>query len=303
MSYRATLPVDYKLLVQYAPQTTIDEAASGAYALAGYTATITPDYTAQHQDDPIFGNYDLHSSVHTGRLDRITLNYAPTGMDIVKRGMILPGGAGTVEEPLTLIESTLINNVQMYRLHVGCVLTSQSAQINRTQFRINHTYEVHEVSDWVTDHGLTTYDFVTYSEIPTDPSLSHLSPGEDPCEIDSVVRDVNDFRWDINWPLARLEPNGYFSFKDARQSARRIGVSLTSFLKDNVLKNYVKNYSEIDVSYRIKGDGAAAGTFELLFNRCKFDRYSQSQSAGGNAFATETISGSCYGGITVTEIT
>lgn len=297
--YRPMLPVDYKILIQYGAQTTVDTPASGNYTLPGFASTITPDYSSQHQDDAIFGKYDLHSSTQTGRLNRLTLNYSPFDITMIKRGMLLPNGAGTAEEYLTFLESTLIDNVQMYRLHVGSIITSQSGQINRGAFRMTHVYEVSDVSDWVTNHGLTTYDFVTFGEIPTDPAWSHLSSDEDPCQIDNNIVDVADFRWDVNWPLARLEPNGYFSFKYARQSARRIGLSITSWLKDNVLKNYVKNYNEVDVSYKIKG---GTGTDYILeYSRVKFDRYTQAQTAGGNAFATETISGICLGGATITE--
>jgi hypothetical protein len=295
--YRPMLPVDYKVMIQYAPQTAADVPANAAYTLPGFASTITPDYTAQHQDDAIFGKYDLHSSTHTGRLNRLTLNYAPFDITMIERGMLLPNGAGTAEEYLTFIESTLIDGDEMFRLHVGSIITSQSGQINRGSFRMTHVYEVADVSDWVLNHGLTSYNFVTFGEIPTDPAWSHLVAGEDPCEIDGVIVDVSDFRWDINWPLARLEPNGYFSFKYARQSARRIGLSITSWLKDNVLKNYVKDYTEQDVDYTIKS--GAGPDYILHFLRCKFDRYTQSAQAGGNAFATETISGICLGGVTI----
>ena len=295
------LPVDYRVMIQYAPQTAIDAAANAAYRMPGFASTITPDYSSQHQDDAIFGKYDLHSSTHTGRLNRLTLNYAPFDIEMIERGMLLPDGAGTAEEYLTFIEGTLIDADLMYRLHVGSIITSQSGQINRGSFRMTHVYEVSDVSDWVSDHGLTSYDFVDFDELPTDPAWSHLNPGEDPCDINDTITDVTDFRWDVNWPLARLEPNGFFSFKHARQSARRIGLSLTSYLKDNVLRGYVKDYEDVDIKYRLTGPDDAA-EYELEFTRCRFDRYTQAAQAGANAFATETISGICLGGVVINTL-
>jgi hypothetical protein len=197
--------------------------------MPGYASTITPDYSSQHQDDAIFGKYDLHNSTHTGRLNRLTLNYAPFDIEMIERGMLLPNGAGTAEEYLTFIEGTLINNVLLHRLNVGSIITSQSGQINRGSFRMTHVYEVSEVSDWVADHGLTSYNFVNFNEIPESPSWSHLSPDEDPCELNGTITDVSDFR-------------------------------------------------------------------------CRFDRYTQAGQAGANAFATETISGICLGGVTIDTI-
>jgi hypothetical protein len=295
---KPTLPVRYSILPQYAAETTQGTPnANAAYKLAGYTQSITPDYQAEHQDDALFGKYDWQSSVQLGRIWRWTIVFSPYDGDLLKRGTLLPAGAGTAEEALTFVEGTLINGVLNYRLHYGSIISSVTGQINRGGFRMTHTYESTDVSDWITAHGLTSPDFVTLAEVPTTDPWSHLTPGTDPITIAGTATDIQDIRWDINWNLAKMQPNGVFSYKYAEVSSRRVTLSLTAWLKNNLLRGYVKNYTKLDVAVKLNSGGTP---LTFTFKDCVFDRYAQPQSAGGNAFATETITGMAINGIVVT---
>jgi hypothetical protein len=94
-----------------------------------------------------------------------------------------------------------------------------------------------------------------------------------------------------------MQPNGVFSYKYAEVSSRRVTLSLTAWLKNNVLRGYVKNYTKVDVAVKLNSGGTP---LTFTFKDCVFDRYAQPQSAGGNAFATETITGMAINGIVVT---
>lgn len=298
--YKGALAAKYDILTQYGTEYQNSlPVTSAVLKLPGYAVTVDDTSDLDTQVDYIFGKYDPHSSVPNGITHTFTLNYSPIDGDLIERALNLPDGTGTIEETLFFIERTKINNVLNYRKRLGCMTKQNTGQINRNGFKINHIFEARSISDWATSHGLPgTPDFVSLSEVPIDAPLTHLSPGVDPCSITTIgVTDVSDFRWDCVWELAKLDPNGEYSYKDIDPAARRINLTLTSWIKDSSLKGLAESHDEVDVSYELSGGGSP---YTLTFERCKFSSYRPSAQAGQARHMMHTLTGIVLGGVTIT---
>jgi hypothetical protein len=120
----------------------------------------------------------------------------------------------------------------------------------------------------------------------------------DPCTITGIgLVDASDFRWDCVWELAKLDPNGVYSYKDIDPAARRINLTLTSWVKDNTLKQFAEDHTECNVSYKLSGGGSP---YTLTFNRVKFGSYRPSAQAGAARHIMHVATGIVLGGVTVT---
>lgn len=295
--YKGALTAKYAIPPQYGTEYGASLPVTNAVLkVPGYAVTIDDGTDLDTVVDYIFGKYDPHSSVKNGITNTFTINYTPFDEDLIERALNLPNGAGTIEETLFFVEQTKINNVLQYRKRLGCMTKQNTGQINRNGFKVNHIFEARSITDWSASHGLPgTPDFVTQGEIPTTPGWSHLLPGVDPCSITTIgVVDIGDFRWDAVWELAKLDPNGEPSYKDVDPAARRINLTLTSWIKDSTLKALAENHSEVDVSYKLTGGGSP---YTLTFSRCKFSSYRPTGQAGQARHMTHTLTGIVLGGV------
>lgn len=267
--------------------------------MPGYAVTVDDGTDLDTVVDYIFGFYDPHSSEKNGITNIFTLNYSPIDGDLIQRALNLPNGSGTIEETLFFIERTKINNIAQYRKRLGCMTKQNTGQINRNGFKVNHIFEARSISDWSASHGLPgTPDFVSLSEVPTTAPLTHLTPGVDPCSFTTIgVVDVSDFRWDCVWELAKLDPNGEPSYKDIDPAARRINLTVTSWIKDSTLKALAESHDEVDVSYKLTGGGSP---YTLTFKRAKFSSYRPTGQAGQARGMMHTLTGIVLGGVEFT---
>lgn len=296
--YKGALAAKYDILTQYGTESPLgNPVTSAVLKLPGYGVTLDDTSDLDTQVDYIFGKYDPHSSVPNGIVNTFTLNYSPIDGDLIQRALNLPNGAGTIEEPLFFIERTKINNIAQFRKRLGCITRQQTGQINRNGFKVNHVFESSEITDWSSSHGLPgTPDFVSLSEVPTTAPLTHLTPGVDPCTVTGIgLVDAADFRWDAVWELAKLDPNGVYSYKDIDPAARRINLTLTSWVKDNTLKQYAEDHTETALSYKLTGGGTP---YTLTFNRVKFSSYRPSAQAGAARHIMHVATGIVLGGVT-----
>lgn len=301
MTHNYMLPVRYDLMPQYAVETSIGELAESAvFSLPGYAASMSDIEENITKDDYIFGKYDPHTSTKNGEMRTFELNYMPNNIDLIKRGLILPNGAGTAEETVTFIERARVNNVLQYKKRLGALVTQQTGQINRGGFTIKHTYECQDISDWATTHGLAgTPDFVTKGEVPTTEAWSHLTPGVNPCLVDGVITKVQDITWECNWTVAKLDPNGVLTYEDIEHAKREINLTISGFLKDNAFKTLWRNYNRVDVQYKINGEGSDNA---LLFKGFKAKRHEIAANAGGETYIIGTISGLVLDGVDIVTV-
>jgi hypothetical protein len=298
--YKQALTAKYDIITQYGTEYGNSlPVTSSVLKIPGYAVTVDDGTDLDTVVDFIFGFYDPHSSEKNGMSNVFTLNYSPIDGDLIQRALNLPGGSGTIEETLFFIERTKVNNIAQYRKRLGCMTRQNTGQINRNGFKVNHIFEARSISDWSATHGLPgTPDFVSLSEVPTTAPLTHLTPGVDPCSITTIgVVDISDFRWDAVWELAKLDPNGEPSYKDIDPAARRINLTLTSWIKDSTLKALAEAHNEVAVSYKLTGGGSA---YTLTFNRCKFSSYRPTGQAGQARGMMHTLTGIVLGGVAFT---
>lgn len=295
--YKQALSAKYDIITQYGTEYGNSlPVTSAVLKVPGYAVTVDDGTDLDTVVDYIFGFYDPHSSEKNGVTNLFTLNYSPIDGDLLQRALNLPGGTGTIEETLFFIERTKINNIAQYRKRLGCMTKQNTGQINRNGFKVNHIFEARSISDWSSSHGLPgTPDFVTLGEVPTTAPLTHLTPGVDPCSFTGIgVVDVSDFRWDAVWELAKLDPNGEPSYKDIDPAARRINLTITSWIKDNSLKSLAESHDEVDVSYKLTNGGSP---YTLTFERTKFSSYRPTGQAGQARGMMHTLTGIVLGGV------
>lgn len=301
MTHLYVLPVKYDLVPQFAveisPETLGD---SPVFKVPGHAASITDAGENVTKDDRVFSKYFLQASALNGKLNRFTLNYSPFDIELIKRGMLEPNGANTVEEPLQFIERTRIDAQLQYRKRKFCLCTQQTGQINRGGFSMSHTYESSDVTDWSTSHGLTgTPDFVTKDEVNANEAWSHMTGGPNPCEVNSVVTPIQDIRWELNWTIAKIDPNGTLTYIDAEIGMGAGTIVLTSWLKNNDWKNLHDGYTEFEVRYKLT-DGLGGGqNHEVVWPRVKAKRYDPAAQAASGAYVPHTLNCEILGAPTI----
>jgi hypothetical protein len=302
MVHEFILAPKYTLVPQFTAETALDVVPSSAvFEVPGHAASINHPQENTVQDARVFSKYFIHASTLNGAKKSLQLTYSPFNIAMIKRGLLEPNGAGTVEESLCFIEQTRVGGTLQYRKSTGCVCVSQSGQINRSGFNMTQNYECSKVEDWGATHGLSgTPSFVTKGGISTAEAWNHLMGGTNPCKINTVVTPVNDFRWDVTWTLAYADPNGTLTYIDAEIALGEINITLSSWIKDNTWKDLQENYTEFDVEYTFTQGLGAGNNHKVLFQRCKAPTYNPQSNAGQAQYAPHTLNAKCLGGVVVT---
>lgn len=290
----------------YVPQWCVEDSigspiASPTMQIAGFGGSIQDVVEATITDYFVFSKYNPAAWSGNGITKRFTITYSPFDLELVKRHLLAPNGAGTLDESITFIERARVGGTQKYKERKGSVCLQQTGQINRAGgFVVTDVMECQSVSDWIANHTLSgTPVFVTKGSLPTDPPINHMTGGTTPCTVNGTNTRIQDFRWDQGIDIAKLDPNGTLTFEDSEIAGLTTNITLTSWVKDNVLENYVENNTEVDIVYKLLDDPTNNA---IKFPRVLLKRHETSAQANGKTYIPETITGTVYGDISIVTV-
>jgi hypothetical protein len=294
MSYIPTGGWNVTLAPQYVEETTYGVTpANAAFASCGPLVDITHNNEVGYLDYRQIGSRDLYSQIQTGIEYSFDITFNPIDEVMIKYGIALPGGPGTIEKSITILMQQKINNVDTYIIYKGCRCDSTDIEItNDGAVEVSQTWFAKErvIS---TTHGLTgTPDFVTAGEFPTDEPWTNLdgtTTTASPLDWGATNVDVSSFSVSVTNNLERIKPNGQLTNKFVEPTLRDIEFEFATWLKDtNTLMADATSATARDVTYVLK---AGSGGFELNLTQCRINSETSSDATSATEHKMLEIAG------------
>jgi hypothetical protein len=222
------------------------------------------------------GSRDIYSLIKTGEMYSFELTFNPIDDALIKYGINLPGGTGTIEKSLTFIKSQKINDTEMFTLYKGCRCDSIDVEVtNDGAVEVTMTFLCREITTPSATHGLVT---PTFASNPTQEPWTNLSPGSGPLTINAIAVDTPSWSMTVSNNLEVVKPNGELIAKFVEPTLRDISFEFDTWLKDTVLLADTKTLTPRAMEYKLSADR------KLVFT----DAYLESQETSDATSATES---------------
>jgi hypothetical protein len=179
------------------------------------------------------GSEDMYKLLKNGILQSFEVEYQPISSDLIKRGTNAQGGgAGTIDQSLSFLESEDINDVENYVFYKGSKCDQVTIEVVNEAVKVTQNFICKEITTPSTSHGLTTPTFApANSAAPWTGSES----GSNPFTHNSLNYDVDKFKFTVNRALDPIRPNGETRIKFLVPTIRIITGEFDVLRKDTVL--------------------------------------------------------------------
>lgn len=222
------------------------------------------------------GSRDIYSLIKTGEMYSFEITFNPLDELLIKYGVDLPGGTGTIEKSLTFVKSQKINDVENFTLYKGCRCDSVDIEVtNDGAVEVSMTFLCREITTPSSTSGLTT---PTFASNPTTAPWTNITPGSGPLSVNSVVYDTPSFSMSVTNNLERIKPNGELIAKFVEPTLRDVTFEFDTWLKDTVLLADTKTLTPRSLEYKLSTDR------KLVFT----DAYLEAQETSDVTTATES---------------
>lgn len=259
---------------------------NGTYVHAGYDSQIVEGGTAEHDDAVIFAKYDLVASGLQGINYNwgLTFRPLPTDLSLISWSTNLPNGAGTMDESKTILYSQKIGTAQAERFKkiIGSLPTSLSVEVQRTGAVCTLNGRASSITDWTTTHGLTSPTFAADPNFIANPPVTGLTPGANPLTVAGTNFDTPRFRYDVNWTIAEMRPNGIVSVQELAPSARRVTLEFVTWTKNDSPLADLSSYTPVTITYKL------TSTYTVTFTSCYKISYDKTDAPAGE-YTTERL--------------
>ena len=236
------------------------------------------------------GSRDFYSLIKTGEEYSFEVTYNPIGIDLIKRGIDLPAGTGTIEKSLTIAMSFKLNDIENYILFKGCVTNNIEVEIaNDGAVEATQEFFCRDITIPSTTHGLTTPNFIDAGEFPTDAPWTHLSPGSGPFTFHGTQTDVDNFSFSVNHNLTRVKPTGELTAKFVGPTLRDIEWEFNTWFKDTFPISETKALTPGAMIYKLSD--VPSGSHQVAFTDAYSEAYETSFSTSSTDFTMLSLSG------------
>jgi tail tube protein len=233
------------------------------------------------------GSRDFYALIKTGEEYSFEVTYNPIGVDLIKRGIDLPNGTGTIEKSLTILMSFKLNNVENYIMFKGAVTNNIEVEIsNDAAIEVTQEFFCRDITVPATTHGLTT---PTFAATPTAAPWTHLSPGSGPFTFHGASTDVDNFNFSVNHNLTRVKPTGELTAKFVGPTLRDIEWEFNTWFKDTFPISETKALTPGAMAYKLAS--VADGSHQVSFTDAYSEAYETSFSTSSTDFTMLTLSG------------
>lgn len=285
MSYIPTGSYNVIKAPQYVEETLFGETpTSPAFISAGPLVDLNISTEVGSINYRQLGSRDFYALIKTGEEYSFDITFNPIDVSLIKRGIDLPAGTGTIEKSLTWAMSMKINNIENFILFKGAVCNSLDYNIaNDAAQEVKMEFMCREITIPSATSGLTTPNFIEPGEFPTTAPWTHLSPGSNPFEFHGTQTDVESFSTSINHNITRVKPTGELTSKFVIPTFRDIEFEFSTWLKGTFEMTEVKNLTPGAMIYKLSS--VADGSHQLEFT----DAYAEAWSTAVSTSATEAI--------------
>jgi hypothetical protein len=212
-------------------------------------------------------------------------------------GILDPAGAGTIDRPLSFLETALVNGNTRYRMFNDSFTETIGFALER-DFNVTQNFYVSEVTEWLTEAQLETKLGITGGSDITDyfaPALSgdpwnHLDHETTITNTSSPLTVSGDeflftaLNVEVNNNLRRMDPSGYDETKVVKAGNLVITGSVTMYLGDGVImEDHVTNFDTNTLDLKIKEN--TNNDVHLVLGGVNFNSFSDTIEAGSNTFS------------------
>ncbi|HEY1248031.1 MAG TPA: phage tail tube protein [Nitrososphaera sp.] len=253
----------------------------------GIGASLGESVPMIHLERPILGGEDIHGDIRTGEATRLSMTWGLIDTRWLRYCTELALGTGTIAMSNSILHSQLVDDVEKSRVYLGCICDSVSLQLEKS-YTANANFFAMGSTDWEDEAALAARLGASWIEAPalTSQEFTHTSAGADPFTLDGTPMDVARLTIDINRNAQEQRPNGLTGPKYIKRGARRIRVTLDTWLKGDTNKQLVTDMLPHTLVYKLDGTGT-----DITLTGVKFNDYRCDSAADANDFQIETLVG------------
>lgn len=272
----------------------------------GPLVDMTHNVEVGYLDYRQIGSRDLYSQIQTGVEYSFDITFNPVDEKMMKYGISLPSGTGTIEKSITFLFSQKINNVETYIIYTGCRCDSTDIEITAdSAVECSQTWLARDRTITQTANGgLTTPDFITAGEVSAiEPwtNLDGTSTTSSPLTWDTSGTpenaDVNSFSCSVTNNLERIKPNGQKINKFVEPTLRDIEWEFATWYKSTYFQAEAATPTARNMSYVLK----VSPGWKLDFTGCKINSETSSDATSATESKMLELSGKATS-ITLTSI-
>jgi hypothetical protein len=265
------------------------------FSNVGVVSSVTPTLNIQHKVTRIVGDRKKYSDRKLMQEGTVEMVYELLNTVVPRYGILDPAGSGTVQKPLSFLESALIDGAQRYRLYRDAVTETISFALER-DFIITQNFYVSDVTSWMDIAGLRTALNIPGTETPNfAPALSgepwnHLDhevvpPNTgSPCTITGDTFLYNTLNIELNNNLRKLNPGGYDQTKFISAGNKVITGTFNTWLAEGtVMENHTRNFDTNTITLKVKEN--TSNDVLLTLTGVKFSSFSDTIDAGSNDYS------------------
>src|SRR6266487_307159 len=288
MSYTPTGEWYIRKILQYVEETTFGTTpASPTFAQAGVVTDITNNTTIPETLYRQMGSRDPYKDVKFGEAYEFQLKFMPVDAVMMKYGVNLAAGTGTVGKSLSLLMSQDINTTENYVLFRGARANTTDIEITETgPIMVTQTFKCKDISTPNTAHGLTTPVFA--GTIAAQP-WSNVNGGSLPLTINSLTYDLARFKITVGTGLDTVQPIGETLLKFLEPTLRTISIDMDTYIKDTVTMADVKSLTARTATYSLDTTSSTV----INMTNLQLNKYSSTDSATSANIKKASFSGQC----------
>ena len=268
---------------------------SPTFLAVGKVTDINLQPDIQHSDTDVLGNEDVIDAIKTMENYTFSISFEMTSTTLINYAFSPSGGgAGSIDESLTMMFSEYLNGVENYTAMYGCRPTSCTVNLDRGIWTANMTFICKQItlpsatSPWASSSP-------TYVAEVSAATLTHTDSGADPFLWNSVAYPESKFSSTVTRGMAVQAVNGSSQILYCKASTRRVDFSVDCFVKAVTLETDFLAKTERTVGYSI----STSPNKDFAFVDCVITSYSRQKTASNADGFRESITARA-GSVTIT---
>jgi hypothetical protein len=288
VTYKPTGPWLWVKQLQYIEETVVGQmpTASPAFSSAGLVMSWASAPVLKIIEQTLLGLRTVYDFIKTEEDHSFKITHRPINTDMIKYGMNDENtGTKNIGKSLSMLFSYKLNNVENYVTMLGAFTDSIEVKIAMgNAIEVTQGFWLNQVTteNPVLSPTLTT---PTFASALSGRPLTHASGGADPCQVNGVVVDVDEFTVNVNWNPFRLIPNGVYTAKYIQPTNERVTGSFKTWKYDTVNNLLALANTQVPITYTVD----TVGPKTITLTNAVITPPSVDHNTGTNAPLTETF--------------
>lgn len=262
----------------------------------GVVSSVTPTLNIARKVTRIVGSRYKYSERKLMQEGTVQMTYELLDTVIPRWGILDPAGAGTLAQPISFLESAIINGTQAYRFYRDCVTETLTLALER-DFTLTQNFYTSNITDWMSAAelnaalGIGATDTPQFAAALTGEPWNHLDHEVVPPNTGSPLTIggddflYNSINIEVNNNLRKLNPGGYDQTKYISPGNLVITGTFNTWLAEGtVMESHVRDFDNITtMTLKIKEN--TSNDVLLTLGNVKFNSFSDTVDAGANEYS------------------